>query len=314
MTQLQDLPLSISSDIQRRALNRKPRLSGPQVTAILCIMPALLIFLVFVVWPILQSARYSFYDWNGLGPLKKYVALENYEKLLTDPVFWKALGNNIVLVVWSLVTQIPLAIFLAIILTRKIKGTALFRTLFFVPFVLSDVIIATLWTWIYRPTLGLANAFLNSIGIASQGWLGNPGTALLCVLIVATWKYLGFHTVIYIAAIQGIPEELYEAARIDGANEWQLHRHITVPSVLTTIRIDAVLIIIGSLKAFDLFWVLTEGGPSHSSELIATYMYREAFRATDWSYGSTLAFALFVIAFAFALLFMFITRRRAETA
>lgn len=310
MAQLQDIAPGVIQKAKRTSSPRKPFLTEPQMTALLCILPALLLFLLFVVYPITQSARYSLFEWNGLGPLTNFVELKNYERLVNDPVFWKALGNNLFLVVWSLLTQIPLAIFLAILLTRPLKFTTVFRTLYFVPFVLSDVIIASLWQWIYNPTIGLANAFLKSVGLPTQGFLGDTAIALLCMCVISTWKFLGFHMVLYIAAIQSIADELYEAARIDGANGWELHRHITIPLLLPTIRVDAVLIIIGSIKTFDLFWVMTEGGPSHATQLIATWMYRQAFRGTDWGYGAALAFAMFLIAFVFAIIFMISTRNQ----
>jgi raffinose/stachyose/melibiose transport system permease protein len=218
-------------------------------------------------------------------------------------------------VVWSLVTQIPLAIGLAILLTGKLRGAVVFRTLYFAPLVLSDVLIGVVWGWFFNPTLGLANAFLKSVGVprsALPGWLGDPNLALWCVLFVTTWRYLGFYIVIFIAAVQGIPLEYYEAGKIDGANGWQLHRYITIPLLIPTARTAAVLIIVGSLKFFDLVWVLTEG--NNNTETLATFMFKQAFRSNDLSYGSTIAFALFIIAFVIAVLFLSATSKRSQQA
>jgi raffinose/stachyose/melibiose transport system permease protein len=290
---------------------RKPLITGPQITAMLFLLPALAIFLVFVVWPIMQSFGYSFLTWDGVqDPTAAGVA--NYTRLLNDPVFWRAIGNNVIVVIWSLVTQIPLAIALAILLTGKLKGSAFFRTLYFAPLVLSDVLVASVWGWIYNAPIGMLNSFLKSIHVAPLGWLGDPNLSLIGILVVSTWRFLGFYIVIYIAAIQGIPDELYEAARIDGAGNWQLHRFITVPLLIPTSRVNAALIMIGSLKFFDLVWVMTAGGPSHSSEVLATYMFREAFKSNEWGYASALAFALFLLAFTFAIVFLFFTRRQAK--
>ncbi len=315
-------PTSISQEATtaRGQKLRKPLLSEPQMTAILFLIPALLIFAVFVVWPIFSSARYSFYAWgDGSRPLAEvpYVGTQNYQKLLDDPIFGRALRDNILVVVWSLVTQIPLGIGLAILLTGKLKGSALFRTLYFAPLVLSDVLIGVIFQWFFNPTYGLANSFLKSlhVPIASlPGWLGDPNLSLWCILFIATWRYLGFYIVIFIAAIQGIPLELYEAAKIDGASSWRLHRYITIPLLSTNTRTSAVLIIVGSLKFFDLVWVLTEGGPSNSSQMLATYMFFQAFRHNDLSYGSAIAFALFAIAFIMAIVFLAVTTRRGQTA
>jgi raffinose/stachyose/melibiose transport system permease protein len=213
-------------------------------------------------------------------------------------------------VVWSLVTQIPLAIGLAILLTGKLRGAPFFRTLYFAPLVLSDVLIGVVWGWFFNPTLGLANALLKALQLPRLGWLGDPNLALWCVLFVATWRYLGFYIVIFIAAVQGIPVEYYEAGKIDGANGWQLNRYITIPLLIPTARTAAVLIIVGSLKFFDLVWVLTEG--NNNTETLATYMFKQAFRSNDLSYGSTIAFALFVMAFIIAILFLGITNKRSQ--
>ena len=295
----------MNASVKARGLNREP-----QVTAFLFLLPALLIFTIFVLWPIAQSARYSFYDWDGIQPMTDYVGLENYKALADDPVFWRALQHNIIVVVWSVCTQIPLGIALALLLTRGLRGSVIFRTLYFAPMVLSEVIVGVVWRWIYHPRFGMANALMEKLGLEAQCWLGDEQLTLICILIATTWRYLGFYIVIFIAAIQGIPDELYESASIDGASGWQQHRCITLPLLMPTIRIAAVLMIVGALKSFDLVWVLTEGGPSHSSELIATYMFKEAFRSNHWGYGSALAFILFLIAFVVALVFVVLTRER----
>lgn len=298
--------------VSRRTMFKKRfrfRVSEPQYTAFFFLMPALLVFGIFVLWPIAKSARYSLYDWNGVGPLNHYIGFDNYRDLAGDSVFWRALKHNVVVVAWSLGTQIPLGVGLALLLTRGLKGSALFRTLYFAPMVLSEVIVGVIWRWIYQPNFGMANAFLKEIGMGRQGWLGDEQLSLACILVVMTWRYLGFYIVIFIAAIQGIPDELYEAASIDGANAVQRHRYITLPQLMPTVRVSSVLMIVGALKSFDLVWVLTEGGPSHASELVATYMFKQAFRSNSWGYGSTVAFTLFLIAFTAASLFIFGTRR-----
>lgn len=296
----------------RPAILSRLRNSEARITAALFLLPAILVFGIFVLWPIAKSARYSFYDWNGVGPLTDYVGFENYQTLVDDPVFWTSLKHNLIVVLWSLGTQIPLGIALAVLLTRGIRGSTLFRTLFFAPMVLSEVIVGVIWRWVYHPQFGMANALMVELGMDKQGWLGNEELVLPCILVATTWRYLGFYIVIFIAAIQDIPEEYYEAAAIDGANGYQRQRYITLPLLLPTIRIAAVLMIVGALKSFDMVWVLTEGGPSHASELIATYMFKQAFRSNDWGYGSTLAFVLFLIAFVVAMAFVMITRQREE--
>lgn len=308
MAQSSAHPLRLSQTTSRRP----SWLGEPQITAFFFLLPALIIFSIFVVWPVFQSARYSVYEWNGLGPLDQYVGTQNYQKMADDPIFWRALKNNTFVVVWSFATQIPLAIFLAIILTGKIKGTSLFRTVYFAPMILSEVIVATIWSWIYNPTFGMLNTLLRDIGLEqyTQLWLSDESLVMISIMIVTTWKYLGFYLVLFIAAIQGISDNLYEAAQIDGANGWQIHRHITLPLLVPTTRVAGVLVLTGSLKFFDMTWVLTEGGPANASQVLATYMFKQSFRSLKWGYGSALAFTLFAIAFVISVAFNILTRQR----
>ncbi len=285
-------------------------------TALLFLLPGAAIYGVFVLWPISQSLVYSFFRWNGLTPLTDFVGLDNYQKLVSDPVIWKALGNNVLVIVWSLLTQLPLGLGLAILVTGKLKGTNFFRMIYFAPMMMSEVIIAVLWAWIYNPSFGLINSLLRVLGIGqfSQTWLGDPNMAIVAVLIVTTWRYAGFYMVIFIAAINGIPANLYEAARIDGASSWQLTRNITLPLLRPMLRTVTVLVIVGSLRFFDLVWVMTEGGPGSASEVLATYMYKQAFRSQYWGYGSAVAVLMFFIAFLLAVVFIRATRARQESA
>lgn len=290
------------------------RFAEARITAVLFLLPAVIIFAVFVIWPILQSARYSAYSWNGLGSPTQFVGLHNYEQLLGDPVFFRALSNNIFVLAWSLFIQIPLAILLAILLTGQIRGSIVFRTIYIAPLVLSSVVVGLLWQWVFNPTFGLANSLLQSIGLQQyeSSWLGNADIVLACVMVASTWRDLGFYLVIYIAAIQGIPDELYQAAKVDGANYWQLHRYMTLPLLNTATRTVLVLCIVGSLRFFDLVWVMTGGGPYHSSEVLATYMFKAAFQSREWGYASALAFVLFSTAFALVIAFLVFSQTRKQ--
>lgn len=289
-------------------------LTETTITGVLFLLPATIIFTVFVIWPVIQSARYSLYSWNGLGPPTQFIGLDNYARLVTDPLFWQALRNNGFVMIWSLATQIPLGLSLAILLTGQIKGSSFFRTLYLSPLVLSGVIVGLLWQWIYNPTFGLANELLRILGLEqyTSTWLGNGSIALACIILVSTWRDLGFYIVLFAAAIQGIPQDVYEAATIDGANGWQLHRYITLPLLKTTMLTATVLSIIGSLLFFDLVWVMTQGGPYHSSELVTSYMFKMAFTLKRWGYATTLGFVLFGITFAFAIAFILLTKTREE--
>ncbi len=285
-----------------------------RLTALLFLLPGLAIFLVFVVTPIFLSARYSLFDWNGLGGLTDFVGLGNYRKLLNDPFFWQSVRNNGFVVIWSLVTQLPLAVGLAILLTGRLKGSAFFRTVYFAPMVLSEVVVAVIWSWIYNPQFGMLNTLLRDVGLGTlaRSWLAEPGLVMTSVMVVTTWKYLGFYLVIFIAAIQGIPRELYESAQLDGASGFQQQRFITLPLLGSTTRVVTLLAIVGSLKFFDMVWILTEGGPSNSSSVMATYMFKQSFRSQQFGYGSAVAFTLFALAAVVAAAYILLTRRREE--
>lgn len=292
--------------IPNSKIRKKINITESRVTAIFFLLPSVIIFFLFVILPIIQSARYSIYSWDGLKPLAKFVGLDNYVHLLNDPIFWKALSNNLFVLIWSLATQIPLGILLAILLTNSIKGSSFFRTLYLSPLVLSGVIVGLLWQWIYNPSFGLANSFLTAIGLQqfTSSWLGDKNIVMACIMLVSTWRELGFYIVIFTVAIQNIPKELYEAAKLDGANSWHLHQYITLPLINTTILTSFVLSIIGSLQFFDIIWVMTQGGPYHSSEVVTTYMFKTAFQLHDWSYAATLSFVLFCITFSCVIAFL----------
>jgi len=296
----------------RRLLNDK------NITIVAFLLPALVLYGTFVIIPIFQSFRFSLYHWDGLGPLTRFIGLENYATLLHDETFWQALRNNFALVGFSLVTQLPPAVLLAVLLTGAMRGRDFFRTMFFSPQILSAVATGYLFYYIYEPTFGLLNQALKLLGLGTlaRGWLGDQMLALPAVLVVISWRHIGFYMVLFMAAIEGIPDEIFEAAQIDGCNKRQLVWHITLPLMSGAIRTAAVLAMVGSIKYFDLIWIMTRGGPVHASELIATYMYKETFLNWHMGYGATLAFALFVVAFAVSLLFLRLTSRgeRAEEA
>jgi raffinose/stachyose/melibiose transport system permease protein len=267
----------------------------------LYLAPALVFYLAFVIGPIGQSFAVSFFDWDGIGPMR-YVGLDHYARLATDGIFWKSLGRNFVLLALSLVIQLPLACLLAVLLSGRVLFRGLFRTFYFAPMILSTVVIGVVWAQIFLPAEsgGLLTRLLGFVGlpVPAGGFLGTSGwLALLSLIIAISWRYIGFYMVLFMAGIEGIPEDLYEAARIDGAGPWSLFRHVTLPSLGRVIRISAVLSIVGSLKYFDLVWVMTRGdGPwPHATDLNTTYMYKTAFMAHEYGYGSAIAVAGFVV-------------------
>lgn len=276
------------------------------------VLPALLVYIIFVLYPIVQAAFYSLYDWKGLGPLQKFVGLDNYRAILSDGVFRMAIRHNLTIAVLTLLIQLPLALTVALLIRGNMPGRALFRTIFFLPYVLSEVITAIVWVFIFRPDSGLINVMLGAVvpGFESRGFLGNTDTVLYAVFAVITWKYFGFHMVLYLAGLQNIPPELEDAARVDGATPLRVLRDITIPLLGPTIRVSVFFGVLGSLQFFDLMWVMTKGGPVNASNTMATYMYTYGFQRFQLGYGAAVSLVIFLICFGFSLAYQRFVMRR----
>lgn len=273
--------------------------------------PALIVYVAFVIVPVGLAAVYSFFNWNGLAALDRFIGFDNYIRAVTDPVFLKAIGNNLAIVGLSLLIQGPLAIGVALLLNRRIRGRALVRTLIFVPYVLSEVVAALAFKLILQPN-GPFDSVLASLGLGGlkQLWLADQSVVFWTLFFVLSWKYLGFAILLMLAGLQGVPEELSEAASIDGASWWQTQRYVTLPLLGPTIRIWAFLSMIGSLQLFDMVWVLTGGGPVNATVTMATYMVQYGFQRSQLGFGSAVAVLLFVISLIFALVYQrFVLRR-----
>lgn len=280
-------------------------------TIVAFLSPALALYVLLVLVPIFQGAFYSGFDWNGLEPLDQFVGLQNYRDALADPVFLASLRHVSVILGLSLVVQLPFALGLAVLLNQRMRGRAVFRLLFFLPFVVSDVITAIVWRLLLQPA-GLVDSSLEAAGLTGlvQQWLADPDVVLYTVFVVVTWKYFGFHMIIYLAGLQGIPPELEEAAALDGASRAQTFRYVTLPLLGPTIRISVFLSIIGSLQLFDLVWVMTGGGPVGASHTTATYMLDRGFERSQFGYGSAVAVIVFLISFVIAVSYQRVVLRR----
>ena len=266
----------------------------------LFLLPAMAVYALFALTPIAESFRMSLYSWPDAYSEPDFAGLGNFSRLVGDPIFWSALGHNVLLLVMSLLVQLPLAMALAILLSYPIRGRRLFRAVFFAPMVIPTVAIAVLWSFIYEPGFGLLDRLIRFVEPGFVGeWLSASNTTLLCVFITICWRYTGFYMVLYMAGIAAIPEELYEAARIDGASEWQVARHVTLPMLRPIIAVSATLSIIGSLKYFDLVYMMARGASPRARELMATYVYSLAFEDAQgrFGYASAVAVALFGVSF-----------------
>jgi raffinose/stachyose/melibiose transport system permease protein len=296
----------------RRAANtRSIRRKWPLVLAFLA--PALVLYLLFVIYPIAQGMRYSVFDWNGLEPLTQFIGIDNFKEAFADPSFTGALKHNLIILVLTLVLQLPFAMFLAVLLDQNLKGRAMMRMLFFAPYVLSEVVTAIVWRQILRPG-GLLDTGISSVtGSADVLWLADPKIVLYTVFFVLSWKFFGFHMILMLAGLQQIPDELEEAAAIDGASWWQTFRYVTVPLLGPTVRVSVFLAMIGSLQQFDLVWVMTGGGPINASNTMATYMIDWGFRRSQFGYASAVSVIVFALSLLVALAYQrWVLRRDIE--
>jgi raffinose/stachyose/melibiose transport system permease protein len=307
---MQPLP-AIPDILKLRRVSGSPRRLQDTLLLTLFLLPALILFLIFVIYPIFRSVYFSMFDWNGLGPAVDFVGLQNFKDILADQVFLKAVKNVLLIIVLSVGVQLPLALALAVLAGRDLPGRGIFRTIFFMPYILSEINVAIMWMLLYNPDpdRGLLNAIVTHYGGASIGWLSDTNLVLLSVFIALTWKYFGFHMLLYLAGLQNIPPELEEAARIDGANSIQIFFYNTLPLLGSTIRTSVYLSVLGSIQQFILVWIMTKGGPVNASETLATYMYRFGFVRFQLGYGSAVAIYMFILCLIFSLLYQRLTNQ-----
>jgi raffinose/stachyose/melibiose transport system permease protein len=293
------------------------RLNQPLVI-ILFLLPSAVLFFTFVLFPIAQAAYMSLFKWNGLGPLEDFVGVKNFIRMFEHEPFRQALVHVLVIIVLSITLQLPLALGLAILIGRKLPGRVFFRTVFFLPYILSEAITAVLWSFIFNPRFA-ASDVINSVldtllpFFKPGPWLGDPSKVLIAIFVVLTWKYFGLHMILYVAGLQEIPVEIEEAASIDGANSLQTLRFVTIPMLSRTIYLSIYMSVLGSIQQFDLVWLMTEGGPVNASEVLTTYMYRHGFVSFRLGYGSSVAVVLFLICLVFSLIYQSTFMRKQYT-
>ncbi len=298
-----NVPQVSRNDLAMQPRSYSPRRTRDYVTIALFLAPAVILFIIFLIYPIFRSVYYSLFNWNGMGPATRLIGFNNFKTILTDQVFQKAIKNCLIIVVFSLVVQLPLALLLAIMVGRDLPGRVFFRSVFFMPYVISEVITGIIWIGMFSPDPenGFLNALLTLIpGVHAQLFLGDINQVMFCIFLVLSWKYFGLHMLLFMAGLQNIPRELEEAAMIDGANRWQTVWFVTVPLLATTLRTTTYLSVLGSLTQFNLVWIMTTGGPVNASEMMATYMYRYAFIRFQFGYGSAVALVMLVFCLFFS--------------
>ena len=267
--------------------------------AYVLVAPAIVIFALFVVYPLLRTVGLSFYKYGLTSRQIEFIGIQNYITMLHDPIFWRSIKNNILILLGSVIFQVGGGLILAAVLNRGIRyGKTFFRTVFFGPMVMSAVAVALLWQLVYDPNVGILNATLKFLHLPtpSQGWLGDPKLVMFSILVVACWQYTGFMMVILLAGMQSVSPELYEAAKLDGANGIQSFLWVTIPMIRNVIIVAVLITMIGAFKVFDLVYVLTRGGPANASQVLGSYIYYNAFTVSQAGYASALSVVLLIFA------------------
>ncbi len=265
--------------------------------AALFLAPPMALYIVIVVAPLLVSFYYSLTDWNGFNPEYNFVGFENFLKITRDPLFANAIWNTIIWMAAAILLPSLGGLVIALALNGRGFSGSFYKSLFYLPICLSLVVIGQVWIWVYHPDWGLLNVVLNRLGLEAwaHAWLAEPETALFSVIFAWSWQQTGLAMVIFLAGLTAVPKELTEAAEIDGATYWQSLRHVVIPLLLPATVVVMALAIINSLKSFDIVYVMTQGGPFHSSDTLAMFMYTESFKKYYMGYGSAISVVLFAI-------------------
>jgi raffinose/stachyose/melibiose transport system permease protein len=291
------------------AIRRKSAATRGKLPVLLIFLPpALLLFTIFVILPMGEAAWYSLYKWSGYGPPTDFVGLRNFQVLFNNAAFLTSLKNNALIIVVSIIVQIPLAIWLSTMLANRIAGVVLFRLIFFLPYVLAEVAAGLIWRFVYDGDYGLFASLAHLIGVATPYVLADKDLAMYAVLAVIVWKYFGFHMMLFIAGLQSLDKSILEAAEIDGATGWQKFRYVTLPLLASTLRLSVFFAIVGSLQLFDLIMPLTGGGPFNSTQTMVTFLFNFGVTRMQVGLGSAVGVVLFVIcvtlAFGYKRIFM----------
>ena len=287
------------------ANNHKKKLDvGKGITIFLFLLPALLLFVSILIAPIIVSVYRSMYDWNGFSE-GTFIGFENYVELFTSgSIKWMtSLKNALLIAFFSVFVQLPFSLFLALLLGRKVKGEKSFLSIFFMPVLISTVVIGQLWLKIYNPDYGLLNRFLDAVNLGNlkHVWVGEVSTALGAIIVPTIWQYIGYHMLLMYAGVKGVSTDLREAAMLDGATKSQVDRYVVIPIIKPIIRVSVIFAVTGSLKAYDLIRILTEGGPFQTTEVPSTLLENMLFLRNRYGMGSTISVMLIVLCFAFAL-------------
>jgi raffinose/stachyose/melibiose transport system permease protein len=269
--------------------------SGSLTAYLIFLPPALLLFTLFVVLPVGEAAYYSFFNWNGYGSPQKWVNLDNFVRVLNDPIFHQSLINNLLVIAVSAFIQVPAAMWLALLISDRSRSSVVFRAIFFLPYILGEVVAGLIWRYMYDGNYGVVAVVFHWFGREAPQVLGERGWAMAALLLVIVWKYFGFHMALFIAGRQGIPDDVVESAQIDGAHRWQITRHIVLPMMRPVVILSLFFSILGSLQTFAIVAALTDGGPSNSTHSAVSYLYTFGIKRMRVGFGSAVGVVLFII-------------------
>jgi raffinose/stachyose/melibiose transport system permease protein len=258
--------------------------------------PALLLFTLFVMLPLVDAGYYSLFKWNGYGTPTEFVGLDNYAQVLSNGIFWQSVRNSAIVLVVSLLVQMPMALLLALLVYRQTPTNAAFRLVFFLPYILAEIASGLIWSFVFDGNTGVAAGLFAALGMEPFFILADKNWAFFAITVVVVWKYFGFHMMIYIAALQGVPAEMIEAGKIEGAGRWQIARHILIPQIKPALIVSGFFAVVGSLQLFDVVIPLTNGGPSNSTHTIVTYLYAFGLTRLKVGFGSAVGVILFLAA------------------
>ena len=287
-----------------------------KITIFLFLLPALLLFVGLLISPIIMSIYYSLFEWNGMNSEMNFIGLGNYSEMFSSDLirFGNALKNSLILAALSVFLQLPFSLALALALGKKIKGERFFLSVYFMPVLISTVVIGQLWLKIYNPDYGIINSALRGLGLLGEKdsilWLGDKDLALGAVFVPTLWQYVGYHMLLLYAGVKSVSPELREAAKLDGATEGQVNRYVVIPSIKPIIKVSVIFAVTGSLKSYDLIYVLTNGGPLQATEVPSTIMIKQLFLSNRYGLGSAMAVMLIALCFFFAILIGFIFKER----
>jgi raffinose/stachyose/melibiose transport system permease protein len=300
----EDLPSLVEARQLEQLMGVKPNLwrrlqdfsgSSQMRTCLLFLPPALLLFTLFVTWPVVEAAYYSFFNWNGYGAPSKWVGLDNFMRVWNDPIFFHSLFNNLLIILVSACIQVPLALALALMISDKSRSSVVFRAIFFLPYILGEIVAGLIWRYMYDGNYGVVAVVYRWFGQEAPQVLATQGWATAALLVVVVWKYFGFHMALFVAGRQGIGDEVLEAAKIDGANLWQTTLNIVLPLMRPVAVLSLFFSILGSLQAFAIIVALTDGGPSNSTNSAVSYLYNFGIKRMRVGFGSAIGASLFVI-------------------